>query len=358
MSSWWRTAFGEEELARIAAAIECEHISQGPLVEAFEQALADYLGVPHVIATTSGSMALLMAMIAHGVGPGDEVIVPNRTWIATAHAPHLLGAKVILADVEADKPLLDPAALETLIGPRTKAIIPVHVNGRSAQMRTINRIAHSHGVAVIEDAAQAFGSRNEDGLLGTQSSVGCFSLSVTKIISTGQGGYLATRDDTLAQRLRRLRTHGVENVQFATWEHFGFNFRFTDIQAAIGQAQLGRMPERIDHLQAMYRTYQAGLASNERVHLTKVNIDEGEIPVYTEVLCAERQSLMDFLRAKGVDSRPFYPDLDTASYFGKQGRFTHSRIYQDQGIYLPSGPTQSPSHVARTLELIQTWSQR
>ena len=133
-----------------------------------------------------------MSLMAIGVQPNDEVILPNRTWIATAHAVHLLGGKVVLVDVEPNRPIIDVTSIEQAITSKTKAIIPVHMNGRSANMRSIRKIARKYKIHVIEDAAQAIGSCNKQGYLGTQSDIGCFSLSVAKTISTGQGGFAVT----------------------------------------------------------------------------------------------------------------------------------------------------------------------
>ena len=236
--------------------------------------------------------------MAAGVGPGDEVIVPNRTWIATAHAPKLLGAKVVLADSEADRPIIDVSAVQRCITKHTKAIIPVHFNGRSANMREINRIAGDHGIWVIEDAAQAFASRNREGFLGTQSRIGCFSLSVAKIIATGQGGFVATKDAALSDKLRLIRTHGVSDVLHASWTQLGFNFRFTDILASIGIVQLKRLPERIAKLEAIYARYAAAMPSLPFLHLVPVKIESGEIPIYIEVLCRAITTYRVFGRAE------------------------------------------------------------
>ena len=166
--------------------------------------------------------------MALGVVPGDEVILPNRTWIATAHAVHLLGAKVVLVNVESERPIIASGQIEERITTKTKGIIPVHMNGRSADMVKIRDIAKRHSLFVIEDAAQAIASRNNEGYLGTQSDIGCFSLSVAKAIATGQGGFAVTNNAMLAKRMRAIRTHGVENVKDPkNWAMAGFNFRFT-----------------------------------------------------------------------------------------------------------------------------------
>jgi perosamine synthetase len=350
--SWWRTHFGEEEIRLIADAIHHEHISQGPVTAEFESRAGETIGVPNVAATTSGSMAILMACMAAGVGPGDEVIVPNRTWIATAHAPLLLGAKVVLVDVLPDRPIMDVSLIEDKITPRTRAIIPVHLNGRSVDMRELNRIAAKHGVKVIEDAAQAFGSRNADGFLGAQSFAGCFSLSIAKVIATGQGGFVVTRDPDVGRRLKLIRTHGVSDVINVNYTRMGFNFRFTDIQASIALAQLKRLPERIARVIAIYDRYAAAMARLPFLKLVPVDLKAGEVPVYVEVLCPQRERLVAFLAERGVQTRPFYPDLHRAGYLDATGSFPNSEVFGAQGIFLPCGPDQPLENVDWVVEAL------
>jgi perosamine synthetase len=329
---WWRTSFQNGEAQAIAKAIDGEHISQGPIVREFESQLADYLGVPYAVTTTSGSNALLMSAWAAGVGPGDEVIVPNRTWIATAHAPYLLGAKIRLVDCRKSLPVIDTSQIERAITSKTKAIIPAHMCGRDAGMKEINAIAKKHNLCVIEDAAQALGSRNAAGFLGTQSDMGCFSFSVAKIIATGQGGFTVTRDKAIYDRLVKMRTQGVGDVMLAQWEQPGHNFRFNDILASIGIQQLKTLPARIEKLKEIYRIYAEGLQGLTRVKLIPVDIAAGEIPVYNEILTPNRDDFMNFLEAEGIETRPFYPGLDKAPYFGDQGAFPNADLFGAQGV--------------------------
>lgn len=354
MIQWWQTTFGDEEINRIADSFRNQNISQGKVTAEFERNLADFLEVKHVVATSSGSTALLLALMAIGIKPGDEVIVPNRTWIATAHAPFLLGAKVILADVEKDRPILDVAAVLPLITERTRAIIPVHMNGRSVDMIGLNKLAREKKLYIIEDAAQAIGSRNQQGQLGTQSDIGCFSLSVAKTIATGQGGFAVTNNEELALKLRAIRTHGVENVKDPKeWVMPGFNFRFTDIQASIGIEQLKRLPERIKILKELYHTYYRGLSGTPLLPIA-VDIESGEVPVYIEYLCPDRETFIEQLYNAQIDSRPFYPDLDYAPYFDQGGRdFPNSRKYGLRGLYLPSGPSQVSKNISTVIETIK-----
>jgi dTDP-4-amino-4,6-dideoxygalactose transaminase len=206
---WWKNSVGEAEAHQAAAAIVHAHVTMGPLVGQLEEKIAEALGGPYAVATPSGTAALVLALMAVGVRPGDEVIVPNRTFIATAHAALLLGARVVLADVREDLPLMDTAALPGKITSRTKVVMPVHLNGRSVDMEAVNRLAAQHGLYVVEDACQALLSRNAGGFLGTQSHVGCFSLGITKLVASGFGGVAVTRDRTLWERMRLLRNQGL-----------------------------------------------------------------------------------------------------------------------------------------------------
>jgi perosamine synthetase len=350
---YWRTTFSNGEAEAIALAIASEHVSQGPVVTAFEQKLAEYLGMPYVVATTSGSAALLMSLLAANIGPGDEVIVPNRTWIATAHAPFLLGATVKLVDVEADRPIINAGLIEDAITENTRAIIPVHMNGRSADMRSINEIAQRYNLTVVEDAAQALGSQNMDGFLGTQSDMGCFSFSVAKIISTGQGGFVTTRSEKIYQKLVAMRTQGVGDIVNAGWEQPGFNFRFTDVLAAIGIVQLDLLPNRIEKVKAIYKLYNEGLKGLPSIKIISVDLVAGEVPVYIEVLCESRQEMIDFLAARAIQCRPFYPDLNYAQYLNNSGSFPNAEPFGLNGVYLPAGPEQSIENVHGVIKAIQ-----
>ncbi len=339
--NWWRTSFGEEEILRVVHSLRNEHVSQGKVTEEFEHKLGDFLGVEHVVATTSGTSALTLAYMTLGVRPGDEVIVPNRTWVATAHAALILGAKVVLIDVELNRPVINAQLIEEAITSHTKVIVPVHMNGRSADMKKIRQIASKHDVFIVEDAAQAIASRNSEGFLGTQSDIGCFSLSVAKTVATGQGGFAVTNNTEVASRMKNLRTHGVESVKdLSSWNLAGFNFRFTDLQASIGIEQLQRLPYRVNHLKELYQIYSEGLKDSPFT-LIPVDLENGEVPVYNEFLVENRTEWIAYLADHSIDTRPFYPDLDTADYIPQlHSHFPNSRKYGKQGIYLPSGPTQ------------------
>ena len=351
---WWQTEFTSGEADAASAAIASGRLSQGPIVAEFENLLREYLGVRNVIATTSGSDALLLALWAAGVRPGDEVLVPNRTWIATAHSVLLLGAVPVIVDTDSDRPVISLVDLERKVSEKTRVVIPVHMNGRDAHIDEVLKFGDTYKLKVIEDAAQALGSKDVSGaFLGTKSLASCFSLSVAKVISSGQGGFITSNDDEFATRLRRMRTHGVENVvEPKNWGLPGFNFRFTDVLASIGIEQFKKLDSRLNRLRQIHEKYKSGLASMPEVALIDVKVSQGEIGPYIEVLCENRFALVAHLEKLGVETRTFYPDLDKADYLSKNTRNPNSERFGRDGLYLPSGPSLTDAQIDSVIEAI------
>jgi len=353
--SWWRTSFGQAEINALSESIYKEHISQGPITELFETKLSEQLNVPYVVATTSGSVALLMAMIALEIGYGDEVIIPSRTWIATANAPLILGAKVALVDVQEDLPLLNTSLIESRITPKTKAIIPVHLNGRSVDMTDIIRLAKSYKLHIVEDACQALFSRTTQEYMGCLSDIGCFSLGVTKLISTGQGGFVVTHDKNIYEKLLLVRNNGVPETFDPTYTTLGCNFKFTDLLASMGLAQLNKLSDKLSHVARLYEKYEKAIIENglRSVKLLPVKLSLGEIPLYVEILSDKRNELMGFLDSRGIQTRPFLPNLELAPYMDHKNDFKNARKFETRGLFLPSGPDQPLDNVDIVIQAIK-----
>ena len=353
---WWKTEFGEDAASAVSEAVRNKNISQGKITAEFEHLVSQFLEVPNVIATSSGSTALLSALMSVGVGPGDEVIVPNRTWIATGHAVHLLGAKVVIADVRPDSPVLNVSNVAELISERTRAIIPVYMNGRGVNLARLRESVNGRDIAVIEDAAQGFGSSFDSRYLGTQGDIACFSLSVAKIFSSGQGGFVVTSSKSLGEKLRNIRTHGVEStLDPVSWPMPGFNFRFTDIQASIAITQLRRVKERVRHCHEIHRIYMNRLEHLPKIEMLRAEISNGEVPIYAEALVEDRSAFIEFLKGEGIEARPFYPSLERALYFDQSygATFPNSLKYECDGVYLPSGPGRSLGDIERVADTIE-----
>ena len=358
MISWWRTSFGDREVEKLRESVQKECIGQGLVTEEFEEEISLALNVPFVVATTNGSAALYMALLSLGIGHGDEVIIPNRTWIASANAILLTGAKVVLVDVQSDIPLIDVAQIQSKITTQTKALMPVHLNGRSADMQEIQRLAEKFGIPIIENACQAFFSSNFNGYLGTQSDVGCFSLGLTKLVSTGQGGFVVTKNRDVYERLKCIRNHGVTDEFTESYDQFGFNFKFTDLLASFGLVQLSRVSKRIVHLNKIYAKYESAISKFKCVNLLPVNVLSGEIPLYAEVLCPERKELENFLHFHNIQARIVPPDLSTSSCIKDDGSFPNSIRFSDQGLYLPCGPEQPLENIDFVIDTLYDFERR
>jgi dTDP-4-amino-4,6-dideoxygalactose transaminase len=352
---WWRTEVTGGDVDLITSALFREQVSMGAVTAQLEREIAEALDIPYVVATTSGSVALTMAMMALDIGPGDEVIVPDRTFIATAHGAHLLGAKIVLADCLPDSPNIDPGQLEALVNSRTRAIIPVHLNGRFCRMDEILAIASKYGIPVVEDAAQAVFSRAPGGFMGGFGQIGCFSFGMTKLISTGQGGAVLTRDRAIYENLRALRNHGVRDVVTHDYLQSGHNFKFTDMQAALGLGQARRWAAKVNHCNAVYTAYSQGLAGQSKVTLVPVNIADGECSLWAEIVTDERDALADFLARRGIQTRHFLPCLHTAPHLATARQMPNSDRFGERGLILPSGPSQPLQNVQRTIEAVRDW---
>ena len=357
---WWRTSFGDEEVEKLRESVSEQHISQGAVTAEFESQFAQALGVPYAVATTSGSAALLLSLMALGIDRDDEVIVPSRTWIASAHAVLMAGGKVKLVDVWGDFPVMDVSLIRQAITPRTKAIMPVHLNGRSVDMTEIGTIAREHNLYVVEDACQALFSRNPTGYLGTQSDAGCFSFSVTKLVSTGQGGMVVTHSLETYEKLKLVRNHGVVDNFTESWNELGFNFKFTDLQASFGVVQLTRAAGRIQRVNQVYVKYASALDELDFpfLKLIPVNLNRQELPLYVEALSDEKDQLIEFLNDKGIQARPFAPSLHTSDSLRHNGSFLRSDMFHQKGLFLPSGPDQPTENIDRVIDTLRDYKVR
>ena len=307
-----RPDVGARERALVAAALRAGSVSSlGPQVGAFEEQFAARLGVPHAVATSSGTAALHLALAALDVGPGDEVIVPDLTFVATANAVAYTGARVVLADVDPATWTLDPASAERALSRRTRAIIVVHLYGNPGDLDALARLARRHGVALVEDAAEALGARWRGRPVGGVGALSTFSFYGNKIVTTGEGGMVATRSAALDRKLRHLRDHGMSPTRRYYHDRLAFNYRMTALQAALGLAQLERLDEfvaRRARIAAWYRDELAGLAGVRE----PAPLAQAEPVLWLETVQVERwtrrrrDAAIAALRRDGIDSRPLF----------------------------------------------------
>lgn len=343
--------------------------SQGAYVSRFEREFAAYTGAAHAVAVSNGTNALHLALLAYGIGPGDEVIVPDLTFAASINAVIYTGATPVLVDVCPDTWCIDPVEIAKAIGPRTKAIMPVHLYGQPADMTAIAELAKAHGLRVIEDAAEALGAFHQGRHVGALGDAGIFSFFGNKLITTGEGGMVVFNDGEAAARARLFRDHGMDPTKRYWHLEVGYNYRLTNIQAAIGVAQL----EGIDHLVTRKRAIAALYRSllQDIDALTLQTERDGTFNIYwafsiivdPETMGRSRDELMVALAHAGIETRPlFYPLHVMPPYVGFTGgrALAVSPQLSANGLSLPSAVTLKDDeihYICSTIRrLRKTWA--
>lgn len=343
-----RPQMGPEEKEGVWEAMEAGSLAQGPRVRAFEEAFAAYVGAGHAVATSSGTTALHLALLGHEIGPGDEVITVPFTFIASANSILYAGARPVFVDVDEADFTMDVAQIEGAITPRTKAIMPVSLYGQPARMDEIAEVATRHGLALVEDAAQAHGAAIGERKSGTWGA-GAFSFYPTKNMTTGEGGIITTDDAGYAERVRLLREHGMK----VRYHHdlVGYNFRMTDLGAAIGLAQLPKLPAYNERRRAIAARYDAELRGVVTPH-----VRPGVTHVYHQytIRVSERDAFAERLRERGVGSGIYYPipvhrqKPYQALGYGEQSFPVTDRL-TEQVLSIPVHPSLTDDEVATVI---------
>jgi perosamine synthetase len=313
-----RPYLGPEEEQAVAEVLRSGWLAQGPRVAEFERCVAEYVGARHAVATSNGTTALQLALTALGIGPGDEVVVPSLTFIATANAVLHAGATPVFVDVEPGTYTMDPEAAAAAVTPRTRALMPVHQLGLAADMDRLSAVARRHGLLVLEDAAPALGATYRDRRIGGLGHPATFSFHPRKVVTTGEGGMLVTDDAALAERARLLRAHGMSvsdlarhHASQAIVERYpvvGYNHRLSDVHAAIGLVQMARLPFVLERRRQVAARYAQGLGGRDDLELPA---DPAHAPhTYQSYMVRlrpgrgpSRDALMDAMLAAGVATR-------------------------------------------------------
>ena len=297
-----RPLIGPDECAAVERVLKSGLISQGPEVAAFEDEFSATVERHHCIAVNSGTSALHLGLLAAGIGPGDEVVVPSFTFAATANAVALCGATPVFVDIDPRSFCLDPLAVEAAITPATAAVMPVHLYGHPADMTALTQLAERFGLLVIEDAAQAHLAQFEGRPVGALGTVAAFSFYPTKNMTTGEGGMIVTADAEIAERARLLRNQGMARP-YAN-EMIGFNCRMTDLAAAIGRVQLARLGQRTEARRANAALFDAALTAVEPPW-----VDERVQHVYHQytVRCQDRDTITAALDEAQIQYGVYYP---------------------------------------------------
>lgn len=318
--------------------------SSGVYIERLESDFAHFCETKHAVVCSSGTTALHLALLAHGIGKDDEVILPTLTFVATANAVTYCGAKPVFVDVEPDTWNIDATRIEAVITPQTKGIIAVHLYGHPADMNAIREVADKHGLFVVEDAAEAMGATHDRRRVGSLGDSAMFSLFGNKIITTGEGGVVTTNDDDVAATVRLLRGQGMSSGRRYWPTVIGYNYRMTNLQAAIGCAQMEQVDWLIEQRRRVARLYRDALKDYQAVTLPVEKVWAKNVYwmfsiVLNEATQANRDELMRRLETQGIETRPFfYPMHILPPYLGLQPNtaFPVANRVSAKGINLPS----------------------
>ena len=351
----YRPDLSGNERAYVLECIDTSWISSlGVFIGRFESAVAKVTGAAHAVAVCNGTVALHLALHSMDIGPGDEVIVPTFTYIASVNTIAQTGATPVFADCRASDWLLDPADVERRITPRTKAILPVHLYGAACDMAAIMAIAERHGLRVIEDCAEALGTTIGGRHVGTFGDVGTFSFFANKTVTTGEGGLVIAGDDALAARLRMTKGQG-QSLNRRYWhEILGFNYRMTNIAAAIGVAQMERFAAMLGRkraIAALYRKLATPLPVAFQVCLPDVVSSEWLVSLMLP-RGIDRDRLMAELEGQGIETRPTFYCANAMPVFFSEERFPVAEDISARGISLPSFPMLSDDDVARVVDAL------
>lgn len=328
-------------------------------LEKFENEFATYVGAKYAMCTSSCTGALHLALLALGIGPGDEVIVPDVTWVATASAVTYVGAKPVFADVDLKSWLLNVNTINKVVTKKTKAIIPVHLYGFGAPMQEIVEYANSRNILVIEDAAPAVGTKIGNKYAGTFGQFGCFSFQGAKMLVSGEGGMIVTNEKELINRVRKLQDHGRRPGTF--WiDDIGYKYKMNNLTAAFGLAQIERVDVHINKKRSIYENYRNLLNDLTQVTFQEELQNTKSICWMTSIqinksIKTNIESLTSFLSANNIDTRPVFPNIHTYPMWKTQQKNLNSQVISSRSINLPSGVNLTHGALIKVSDLIRRW---
>lgn len=334
-----------KELEYLTNCIEENWISsQGRFVKEFEQKFAGYCNCKYGVAVSNGTVALHLALAALGIKKGDEVIIPDLTFAATVNAVLYTGARPVIVDVDLESWNINPEFIRRVINERTKAIIPVHLYGFPCKMDAIRDIAVEYGLFVIEDCAEAHGARYKNKVVGGFSDISCFSFFANKIVTTGEGGMCLTNEEAVYERLKILRDHGKNPGNQYWHDVVGFNYRMTNLQAAVGLAQLENLPHFLEERQNIADKYKSLLNKNPYISLRSDTSQCQQVPWLFTILVPEkdRDSLIKFLSERHIESRPVFCPIHTMPPYKE---FLSSDFFYPNSLHLSKKGLSLPTFV-------------
>lgn len=343
---------GKEEEQEVLRVLRSGWITEAKETKRLEDEIASFVGSKYASVVSNGTVSLAIGLWAMGIGAGDEVIVPDFTMVATPNAVRLTGAKPVLVDIEKETLCLDISDVEKKITSRTRVVMPVALNGRAPDMERLLKLCKKKNIRVLEDAAQAFGSKWKGKYLGTFGEIGSFSFSTPKIITTGQGGALVTNDKKLYEKIIRIKDFGRLNRNSQDHDEIGYNFKFTDIQAAIGLTQMDKLSWRLKRKKKMFALYQDSLTDISGVDFLVTSLND-VVPWYIDIIVDNPKKLATFLRENGVGTREFYPAIHTTKPYRTTATFPNSRWAAGHGLWLPSSAFLTDKQIISISKIIK-----
>ena len=331
----------ESELNIVIEVLKSSWISsRGEYIQRFEKEFASYCGMKYGVSTSNGTTALHLALAALGINKGDEVVVPTLTFISTANAARYCNAEPVLVDSNPDYWCIEPEKIEEKITKKTKAIIPVHLYGHACDMKHIIDIAEDHGLYVIEDCAEAHGAEYNGKKVGSFGHINCFSFYGNKIITTGEGGMCLTSDENLKEKMITLKDHGKVKTKEYLHETLGFNYRMTNIQAAIGLIQLKKIDKILKKRDLIKKTYNNKLKVFDNIILPpSMKWANPVCWLYTIIIKGKnKEKIINELERNGIDSRPLLYPIHKQPIYNIKGNYPVAEYLAEYGISLPSSP--------------------
>jgi perosamine synthetase len=331
----------EKEIAELTDVVRSTWLVEGEKTSQFEEEFARLVQCRHAIAVSNATVGLYCCLSALGVGPDHEVIIPDLTFIATANAVIWTGARPVLVDVDEKTFNLDPRKVEASITPRTRVIMPVHLYGQSADVAALRAIADQHELFMVEDAAQGVGVKFQDRHVGSWGDLSCFSFYGNKTITTGQGGMITTDQEELMRRCLILKNHGRTGRGTFRHEHIGYNFCFTDLQAAVGLAQLSKLEQILTRKRRNEKLYREKLAVIEGIQFPERNGRCQTVAWFVNILVDDPEGLSRYLAAVGIGTRRFFLPLHRQPCYKGwwEGEFPGADGAYARGLSLPSAAT-------------------
>lgn len=325
----------KEEEKEVVSVLRSGWITEAGKTREFEQMITDFVGSKYTSVLSNGTVTLFAALTALGIGAGDEVIVPDFTMVASPNAILLTGAKPVFVDIKKENLCLDLHKVEKKITKKTKAIMPVHLNGRSTDMSSLVALAKKYKLHIVEDAAQALGCYYKNKHLGTFGEIGSFSFSTPKVITTGQGGALVTNNKKIYEKVIRIKDFGRLDRNTQDHDELGYNFKFTDVLAAIGVIQMKKLPWRLKRKKEIYKKYYELLKNVKEIQFVKTNLNEVS-PWFIDIIVPDPLGLQKYLDEKQIGSRLFYPAIHTTKPYKSKEKFPNSLWAATHGLWLPS----------------------